>query len=73
MFSWDGDKPHIYLLDFEIAFIPDGEHDMGQMCGTIDYMAPELYFCCMKSQYDKFDSWGAGLVLTELVRARVSF
>ncbi len=68
VWTWDGDKPHIYLTDFGIAQNLDANWDPGETGGTVDYMSPEQFYGYPFLPNDKpFDIWGAGLVLTELV------
>eukprot|EP00029_Vermamoeba_vermiformis_P000630 TRINITY_DN10829_c0_g1_i1.p1 TRINITY_DN10829_c0_g1~~TRINITY_DN10829_c0_g1_i1.p1 ORF type:complete len:334 (-),score=12.36 TRINITY_DN10829_c0_g1_i1:122-1123(-) len=72
VWSWDGDKPHIYLTDFGISTPLHNSHDNGMARGTYAYMSPEMYNMCLSPDGEDrpFDIWGAGLVLTELLLNR---
>lgn len=68
VFSWNGDKPHIYLTDFGISLHRDDPFaTLGRTTGA--YMAPEFLFNKWIDEVweTSYDIWGAGLVLTELV------
>jgi serine/threonine protein kinase len=60
------------VLDFGLAFHPNGGAGGLQLVGTYPYMAPELFHS--RPQYsEKSDIWAAGVTLYQLLTGRLPF
>lgn len=58
------DGKHIKLIDFGFARRWDGKANMSWVCGTVNYMAPEVM---ARSYTEKVDMWSLGVVLYMLL------
>lgn len=64
-------KGDIKLCDFGWAQVFEADHLRKSLCGTYEYMAPELIF--KKSHNEKIDVWCLGVLLYEMLHGRPPF
>lgn len=70
------DDDNIRLCDFGLAQINHNDYDSNYrrgVCGTVGYIAPEIYKEEANSVTDAIDSWAVGVVLYELLYRKSPF
>jgi calcium-dependent protein kinase len=64
------DRKHLKLIDFGVAECWDGSVPMHQICGSVTYMAPEVFD---RSYTEKADMWSLGVIVYSLLTGRSLF
>lgn len=65
------ENDRIYLCDFGFTAFFGNDEQWISMCGTWDYLAPEI--AMKKPQNEKVDIWCVGILIYELINKKVPF